>query len=802
MPGSLRRSLILLLGAFLFLSGLSATTPARAAPSSGVTLRVESHFNGHFKFGEWLPLRVSLANDGPSLRTEVHADTIDSGGQTIYAVPVELPTGARKRLTLYVQPPSFAKAVRVRVMNETQELATQSLPLTVEKNVNYLVGVIAPRGEAFAALNSLKLSPGAQSTMKGPMQSVDREVHTLSIPLADIPDREEGLRMLDALVISGADTSELSQAQTRALQLWVEEGGRLVLGGGASAARTLAGLPDALVQDWRDIGSATELQSLTALGQFAGDPVRVSGPFVATFTRGGRTLIAQDSAALLVEKPVGEGYVDYCALDLAASPFDAWAGAQRFWGNLLTPGAAYPMGVPYDVSPRTMRLSQMANAMQYLPALDLPPIGALAALLAVYIILVGPVNYVILRRQRKLEWGWLTIPALTLLFSAGAFQLGFSLRGSDVIVNQISVLNLLSGEIAPPVQTLVGLYSPDRGTYTLQIGGGALLAPVNLEGNPFQSSNFASGSVGALMQGDPAQARDVRLEPGALDMLQTESSVPAGWEIESALTLDGNHLRGALTNRMSESIGDLVLVVGNHFARLSELKPGENKSIDLEMSTNEGTPFPYMLFEGQINVPRLDSSGRESQMRQQLLQGYYQSFNGMAQPPSRLTLIGWMHASPLDAQVANLRAAHNATSLVIATLNVEYPRGAVHITPGSLMPQLIETDGETGMCGPNNQLIVNNGHAVLAFQLPEELADLQVTRLVLSLQGGSAPAIELADREGHWIKLDNPKAGSNVLTDPARFLLNDGTVRVRVSSTGAQNSECVRYDLEIEGERK
>ncbi len=797
MSNNLRRCLIFLLGTLIVWSGLGDAASTRAALANSLNLQVEPHFNGHFKFGEWLPLRVSLANDGPALHAEVRADTTDAGGQTIYLTPVELPSGARKRLTLYVQPPSFAKAIRVRVMDGASELASKSLPLTVERNTNYLVGVIAPRGESFAALNAMKLTPSPQQSFKGPSGSVEREVHALSISLADVPERAEGLRALDALIISGTDTSELTPEQTRALQLWVEGGGRLILGGGAGAARTLAGIPDALAQEWRG-GRVSEINSLTALGQFTAEPVRVPGPFVIASPQGGRTLITQDDDSLLAEKRVGNGYVDYSALDLAASPFDAWAGALRFWELLLTPGSAYPANSPEDVSPRAMRLNQMANALQYLPSLDLPSIGSLAVLLAIYIVLVGPLNYLVLRRLRKLEWGWLTIPALTLFFSAGAFQLGASLRGSDVIINQISIINFQPSATTAPVQTLVGLFSPDRGAYTLDVRGGALVAPVNLEGNPFGGGGVVSGS-GELAQGNPAQARNVQLNPGALQVFETESLAPAGWQIESALTLDGNRLRGTLTNKTSEPVQDIVLIGGNHFAQLDALAPGGSKTVNVELSTTEGPSFPFMLFDGRFNSSGASGPPRQDQMRQQILQGYFLAFNGPVQPPAQLMLLGWMQASPLDVQVANLRTMHNATTLVLAGLNVEYPHGPVQLTPGSLIPQLLESHGETGICGASNQFLVNNGSAVLKFQLPEGLSAFKVARLVLFIQNGTPPTVEVADRAGQWVKLDSPKVGRNDLSDPARFVSDDGVVRVRVSSTGGSGSECVRYDLELDG---
>ena len=39
-----------------------------------------------------------------------------------------------------------------------------------------------------------------------------------------------------------------------------------------------------------------------------------------------------------------------------------------------------------------------------------------------------------------MQLAWLTIPVLTLLFSGGAFGVGYLMRGTDVIMNQIALI--------------------------------------------------------------------------------------------------------------------------------------------------------------------------------------------------------------------------------------------------------------------------------------------------------------------------------------------------------------------------
>jgi hypothetical protein len=44
------------------------------------------------------------------------------------------------------------------------------------------------------------------------------------------------------------------------------------------------------------------------------------------------------------------------------------------------------------------------------------------------------VNYLLLRWQKRLHEAWITIPLITIVFSIGAFGLGYALRGTNLIL--------------------------------------------------------------------------------------------------------------------------------------------------------------------------------------------------------------------------------------------------------------------------------------------------------------------------------------------------------------------------------
>src|SRR5260370_15174367 len=83
----------------------------------------------------------------------------------------------------------------------------------------------------------------------------------------DVGDSALLLRPFDLLAIDDFATDTLTAAQRGAVTDYVQNGGALMLGTGASWRKTLAGVPSALLP--MTIDSTTTLNSVTALGQLS-----------------------------------------------------------------------------------------------------------------------------------------------------------------------------------------------------------------------------------------------------------------------------------------------------------------------------------------------------------------------------------------------------------------------------------------------------------------------------------------------------------------------------------------------------
>ncbi len=104
-----------------------------------------------------------------------------------------------------------------------------------------------------------------------------------------------------------------------------------------------------------------------------------------------------------------------------------------------------------------------------------PRLRWLLAWLVVYILVVGVANFALLRRWRRLEWGWVTTAAIAILFAGGLYLASSANRPSKVILDDTAVYWMDAQ--SPIAREEIGLRisTPERQTIGVSVGDGAML---------------------------------------------------------------------------------------------------------------------------------------------------------------------------------------------------------------------------------------------------------------------------------------------------------------------------------------
>jgi hypothetical protein len=542
---------------------------------------------GHARLGSWIAIQVHLHNEGPSVGGELRLQGGSQGG-TRYATPVQLDSPSDKDWTLYAQPPSFGQQLEVSLVSGSNVIARQKVAVTIHDPTQLVVGVVADDPQPITG--SLNL-PAVQTRQPA-----------IVVPLgvADLPTRIEAWSAMDRLVWQDVDASSLSSEQMTALRGWLALGGRLIIVGGTGGIGQLGGFPDDILP-YRP--SSTLDVAPGSLGSLVGAPPAnaTDVPAMAGELLRGRALASSGGRAVAAQADYGSGTVSILGID----PTVGWVGesgaASTIWPALIPPRSEGTVAIADD--------SQIVTAVGNLPALDLPPLGGLLLLLFGYIALIGPLNYVILRRLDRREWAWITMPVLIAGFAVGAYAFGSALRGSSIIVNEVGIVRGAPDAAEGTAQVYLGVFSPARGTYQVAVPGGALLS------SPISGDIFnGQGASLDVIQGDPSRVRDLSVGFGSLRTIRAESEVTVP-KIHAELALVDGVLTGSVRNDAETTLEKPAVVLGANVKVLKDLAPGEQVAISLPLGTNafgqmlSDRIFGQLFFDGTVATS--DSTRRD-----------------------------------------------------------------------------------------------------------------------------------------------------------------------------------------------
>ncbi len=530
--------------------------PTGANAQDSITWQISVGYGEVVKSGVWTPVTITIANDGPDVSGTLQVRT-PNNANTVYSQPVDLPHGANKRIVLPVVSDMEGWG------NGTYNVQLRSGNATIKQErvrVRHVNGdelVIGVLSEDSAALPQL-----ADLGRGGP----GRAALARLLP-ADLPERSEYLQSFDTLFIHAVDTSQISEAQREALRLWVINGGRLVVGG---QQQTTSGLADLLPATVGGDGGTSSIVALeTATGWRASDR-SFSTPIIQLEPNTGTDVVRGDNdAPLLVQQMLGSGTVVLTAFDLNA--LSEAGNVADLWQRVLFFSWQQPV-----LAALQQNWFALQNVLD-LPSLALPSVFTLLLFLLLYIIAVGPLNYLVLQRMGRREWAYVSVPVLVLLFSGGAYAWGTVDRGGETINTQLSFVRVLPEAPRGQATTYMLFFSPSRRSYDLSVPADTWLT----SGEP--PWNQQGGTLEISESGNRQHIADLLIDVGGVRPVIATSLVDAPL-VEAVLrTVDGEQ-QLVLRNRSNQSVEDLGLVRADGRAQsIGTLAAGEERTVELSL---------------------------------------------------------------------------------------------------------------------------------------------------------------------------------------------------------------------------
>lgn len=614
-----------LLAALLLAGGL----PVQAAEQIGTNVTF-GYKSGDMIQRKWMPVTVDIRNFGEdtiegTLKLSFYYDDADSSAVCAVCTDIVVPGKTTKTYTLYVRLSSESyynisiSDQKDRAIYSTQRKSLRFVQLNAGSAGSVagctLIGVLSDQPEMLQYLNSLM--------QIDPVYTQNRSIAVEMIPPERFPEREEVMADFDLLIIDGFDLSAsslLSDRQKEVLHYYIQTGGFVLAGTGSNAGRMVSAFSEYFADAAYAVGESTQetvtvnVTNIRKYLKYAGwsfeDGVILPTPDESMAAPGEvtgeaeiytlssldfRNLADENFSAVQCFGDNGYLYANK-NFNLYLLSWELGAGSFRIWSNaylqvfdiLYTHTGKF---VRPDTGSGTYgNYASLLEALLPMEENNPPSIGVIAAIILLYLALVSPVAYMILKKKQKRELLWAVAPVLVILCAIAVFGYGYVSKSGGNVVNSATVVELNPySSLKNPARSAVCTLTARGGEYRTEIGSAENGV---LYGNAFTDWLPA----GYYYYGQQTESAKIHIQGAASCAVAPNASM---WSISSAtasyipaqnygslqIVPDFSEAESAgrfsvtITNQTGYSLRDIAVVYRTYHHAIDQLAPGESVTL-------------------------------------------------------------------------------------------------------------------------------------------------------------------------------------------------------------------------------
>ncbi len=608
----------------LLLAGLlvsSVFVSSAFAQSRPKIERAELGFNGRYKVGCWTPLRLELKGGAKPLTVVAEVSLPDSDGllAVVTSPPLRLSAGERTVTPMLVRIGQLDSPVKIRLLHVPSGKVVAKKVFKTVYDIDE-GGVMS--GEPATVRMIVEVGPSHLGAASMEAEKESQQWYSQNIvsrvpsPL-QLPSHWLAYEAVDTLLLSASDRDAWAglrpdDPRIGALCEWVEMGGRVVLFCGRNSDQVLGpGGPLARLApgEFRQMETIDDFRKLEAYVG-AGVPIprrsqlRLAVPRLA-HVRGDVELelgSGETGLPLIVRARQGLGQVVFVAMDADQAPLRHWKSRGKLVDKLLAFGnddlpkdteTNYYYGATNDLSAAvSQRLDQELESS----GIKTPPFLAIAGLVVLYILLIGPGDYFFVKHVlKRMEATWVTFPLIVLTTCLAAYGYADYLKGNDLRINQVELLDIdcTTGLARGTMWTHLFSPSPERYSLTLdaRTPSGDLTKPkeatVAWLGRPGEGLGGMNADAGTSFgRAAYAWSTDRSVIRGMPIEVWSTKTFATRWQGQTTDTIDAtlapNGTGGVVGDLVNQSGVDLIgckLVYGRWAWRIGDLAAGATATI-------------------------------------------------------------------------------------------------------------------------------------------------------------------------------------------------------------------------------
>ncbi|WP_324730034.1 hypothetical protein VO178_07020 [Lysinibacillus fusiformis] len=567
----------------LMMSFLLPSTQAQAV--APLEVKATAGISGKAKYQSVVPLQVTVKNNGADFSGDMAINSSNSyEAASALVVPIDIAAGEEKTFTFYLDgladngySDADLFAFYEGNIEKGKKIAykgTKRLQSNFLDPTSTFVYTLTDKSDRLSAL--LRLSSFV------PQNNV--EIFNIN-QLKDytFPEDEQGLAMANVIVVDEVAIADLAQKQQEALLKWVQDGGTLLLGASDQVDAT-AGvfkdyLPMSLSQEMTSI-SAETLTKLSGGGIFT-QPISIH---TATNHKESLPVLTENNVVLASKKKIGSGEIIQTAFSLGDQPLASMDGYAALLAKIIDIQSISQQGMmSQGQSPLDQISYELRNINELFPSFEVS-VSYMLIVIILYIIIIGPVLYFVLKKIDKREHAWWIIPVFSIVLSIGLFIVGAKDRVVQPQVQQSAFYKVNEDS------SLNGYYV--ESILTNRSGDFIVNTDKNTTAVAMRNYNNFTGTVGDLHEssyikenanGSTLTLRD--LNYWSVQSFGGKTSAQNIGKMDVDITLKNEKLTGTIKNNFPFELKDVTLISGVKEVKLGDIKANGTLQVDKEMKT-------------------------------------------------------------------------------------------------------------------------------------------------------------------------------------------------------------------------
>ena len=568
------------------LLAMTAVVPAAWAQQTKLNVDVTVGWGGCYRPREWTPVDILIHHKLTKPLGGVMRITAQQDGMTDMTVEREiiLTPGVSVPVPLVARFAYGADELHARFIDEDgrmpwkREISLMGIPDQGSRSIGIqpadtLIGLVGRSGFGIRELPKV-----CQSVRTGETGTV----YVRSKLPRLLPKDWTGYASLDLLILYDPDWDAISIHQARAIATWVHNGGRLLILLGTHplpADREFAKLIPF------EIGPAETVQLPSALLRKWGcrsGPIKLTGKVVRRplkgIDKGAHTLRdgSDRREVVFAWDLVGFGAVGVVPFNPTDVGGTQGQNVGPFWCDVIVPlltrgRIEYSPGDVEEISDRYydyelgssgMAANQIIEHLLSIPALRPLSIWWVIGLLTLLAVLIGPVDYLVLKRLGRLPLTWVTSSVCILIFSVGAYYGVQVVRSGAMQVRAVSVIDAVEGAPCAWSTTYLGIFAPASDDYRVEAPDGEALrddqwwsavSPDLSQRYYLGDTETATRHVYCVQQDVGNLPRSLPINIWSMQCLMTESPV-AEVPLSATVHRDGKQMTVEITNHAAHAI--------------------------------------------------------------------------------------------------------------------------------------------------------------------------------------------------------------------------------------------------------